>query len=51
MPTWVGAGQKFDLFLQKSYFFCNGKHFRQKIINHAIHAIFAFFIFSVSFKS
>ena len=51
MPTWVGTGQKFDFFGQKSWFFCNSKHFRQNIWHHAIHSIFAFFIFSISFKS
>ena len=32
MPTWVGAGRNFDFFVQKSQFFCNSKHFRQKIM-------------------
>ena len=32
MATSVGAGQKFQFFVQKSWFFCNSKHFSQNII-------------------
>ena len=32
MATWVEAGQKFDFFVQKSWFFCNSKHFNQNIM-------------------
>ena len=32
MPTWVGAGQKFDFFVSKSWSFCNSKHFSQSIM-------------------
>ena len=47
MPTWICAGQKFDFFLQKSWFFRNGKHFRQKIITPCYSSYFCiFYIFS-----
>ena len=29
---WLVAGQKFDFFVQKSWFFCNSKHFSQNIM-------------------
>ena len=32
MTIWVGAGPKFDFFVQKSWFFCNSKHFSQNIM-------------------
>ena len=32
MATWVRASQKFDFFVQKSWFFRNSKHFSQNIM-------------------
>ena len=32
MSTWVGAGQKFDFFVWKSWFLCNSKYFSQNIM-------------------
>ena len=32
VPNWVGAGQKFDFFRQKSWFFRNSPHFHQNIM-------------------
>ena len=47
MLTWVGAGQKFDFFVQKSWFFCNSKHFLQKIMTQCYSCYFCiFYIFS-----
>ena len=56
MATSFGAGQKFEFFVQKSWFFCNCKHYDiirsvKTLWHHAIHTVFAFFIFSISFKS
>ena len=56
MATSFDAGQKFDFFVQKSWFFCNSKHYDiirsvKTLWHHAIHTVFAFFIFSISFKS
>ena len=47
MLTWVGAGQKFDFFVQKSWFFCNSKHFLQKIMTPCYSCYFCiFYIFN-----
>ena len=49
MPTRDAAGQKFEFFLQKSWSFCNSKHFRQNIMTlcylcyFCISSIFNFF--------
>ena len=45
MP-WTEAGQKFDFFVQKSWSFCNSKHFCQNIMTlyyFKISSIFNFF--------
>ena len=53
MATWVGAGQKFDFFIQNSWFFCNNKHCRQNIMTpyysyyFCIFYIFHFFQFII----
>ena len=51
MPTWVGAGQKFDFFVQKSWFFVIVHISFKRSWRHAIRAVFVFFLFSISFKS
>ena len=49
MPTWAKAGQKFGFFVQKSWSFCNSKHFRQNIMTlscswyFGISSVFKFF--------
>ena len=49
MPTWAKAGQKFESFVQKSWSFCNSKHFRQNIMTlyyswyFSISSVFNFF--------
>ena len=48
MPTWVGADQKFDFFVQKNWFLCSNKHFRQNIINAML---FFALVFETSWKS
>ena len=41
------AGQKFDFFVQKSWFFCNSKHFLQKIMTPCYSCYFCiFYIFN-----
>ena len=50
MPTWVGAGQKFDFFVQKSWFFCNSKHFRQSIMTPCYSCYFSIFYIFNSFQ-
>ena len=49
MSTWAKAGQKFDFFVQKSWSFCNSKHFRHNIMTlyyswyFCISSVFNFF--------
>ena len=43
MATWVGAGQKFYFFVQKSWFFCNSKYFSQTIMTPCYSYYFCIF--------
>ena len=43
MATWVEAGQKFDFFVQKSWFFCKSKHFNQNIMTPCYSYYFCIF--------
>ena len=55
MATWVEAGQKFDFFVQKSWFFCNSKHFNQKIMtpcySHYFCIFYVFHFFQITMVS
>ena len=47
MPTQCGAGQKFDFFVRKSWFFRNSKYFRQNIMTPCYLCYFCvFYIFN-----
>ena len=43
MPTKTAAGQKFNFFVQKSWFICNSKYFRQNIMRPCYLWYFCFF--------
>ena len=43
MLTWVGAGQKLYFFVQKSWFSCNSKYFRQNIVTPCYSCYFCIF--------
>ena len=43
MLSWVGAGQKLYFFVQKSWFSCNSKYFRQNIVMPCYSCYFCFF--------
>ena len=49
MATWVETGQKFDFFVQKSWFFCNSKQFSQNIMTSCYSYYFCiFYVFHFS---